>query len=260
MTDNAQARSTAAISACAAIIVAIGLGLSFGIPPVLRALKLHDWALQNLGPHGFYELYIASGFVLIFFAVMAMWRAGLGRALGELGIAHLSPLGCAVCLAAVAAAFGVLFFAGAKWTPQPADYLLIFGVIGPFVEEVLFRGFLFRQMRRWAGAPFWVAAILSSLLFGAGHFEQGDSLADSAMNSAITFAGGVLFCWLVARWGSIWPGFLIHAGLNLLWSVYTLGNNAVGGEMGNIARIATIVVAIALTRRLTTAPPAQPSG
>jgi len=260
MTDTTEARSTAAIVIRSAIIIAIGLALSFGIPPVLRALNLHDWAIKNLGAHGFYVIYIASGFVLIFFAVMAMWRTGLGRALNELAITHLSPLGCAVCLAAVAAAFGVLFFAGAKWTPQPTDSLLVFGVIGPFVEEVLFRGFLFRQMRRWAGAPFWIAAILSSLLFGAGHFEQGDSLANSVVNSAVTFAGGVMFCWLAERWGSIWPGFAIHAGLNLLWSVYTLGNNAVGSEMGNIARIATIVVAIALTRRLTTAPPAQPSG
>jgi membrane protease YdiL (CAAX protease family) len=260
MTDTMEARSTAAIVTRSTIIIAIGLALSFGIPPVLRALGLHDLSKQILGQYGFYELYIASGFVLIFFAVMAMWRVGLGRALVELGIAHLSPLGCLVCLVAVVAAFAVLLLAGAKWTPQPADSLLIFGVIGPFVEEVLFRGFLFRQMRRWAGAPFWVAAILSSLLFGAGHFEQGDSLANAVMNSTITFAGGVLFCWLTERWGSIWPGFMIHAGLNLLWSVYTLGNNAVGGEMGNVARIATIVVAIALTRRLTTTPSAQPSG
>jgi membrane protease YdiL (CAAX protease family) len=260
MTGATDTRSAAARILRSATVVAIALALSFGIPPALHALNLHDWAVKNLGPHGFYELYIASGFVLIFFAVMAMWRAGLGRALVELGIARLSPLGCLVCLAAVAAAFGVLLFAGAKWTPQPADSLLIFGVIGPFVEEVLFRGFLFRQMRRWAGAPFWVAAILASLLFGAGHFEQGDSFANAVMNSAITFAGGVLFCWLTERWGSIWPGFAIHAGLNLLWSVYTLGNNAVGGEMGNIARIATIVVGIALTRRLTTAPSTRASG
>lgn len=235
----------------AALIIAIGLGLSFGIPPLLRALNLHDWSKQAFGEYGFYELYIASGFVVIVVAVMAMWRGGPGRALNELAIAHVSPLGCLCCLAAIAGAYAVLLFAGAKWTPQPADSLLVFGIVGPFVEEALFRGFLFRQMRRWAGVPFWTAAILASVLFGAGHFDQGDSFANAVMNSAITFAGGVLFCWLVERWNSIWPGFVIHAGLNLLWSVYTLGDNAVGGAMGNIARIATIVIALVLTRILT---------
>lgn len=254
MADTAQDRSIASRAAHAALIVAVAFALSFGIPPVLDALHLHDWAKQALGHYGFYELYIASGLVLIFVAVMAMWRAGLVRALAELGITHLSPLGCLCCLAAIAAAFAVLLFAGAAWTPQPADSLLVFGTVGPFVEEVLFRGFLFRQMRRWAGVPFWIAAILSSILFGLGHYDQGTSLADALMNTGVTFAGGVLFCWLTERWNSIWPGFVIHAGLNLLWSVYTLGGNAVGGEMGNLARLATIVVAIAATRRLSRAP------
>lgn len=235
----------------AALIIGIALAMAFGIPPALHALNLHDWSKQAFGPNGFYLLYIASGFVLTVLAVMMMWRAGPRRALNELAIARLSPLGCLCCLAAIAGAYAVLLLAGAKWTPQPANSLLVFGVIGPFVEEVLFRGFLFRQMRRWAGISFWTAAILASVLFGAGHFDQGISFADAVMNSAVTFAGGVMFCWLVERWNSIWPGLVIHAGLNLLWSVYTLGDNAVGGMTGNVARIATIVIAIVLTRLLT---------
>lgn len=241
-TDSLVARSVRAV-----LLVAIAVALTFGIEPALNAIGLHGWAKSVLGHYGFYELYIACEFVLAFAAVMVMWRAGLGHAADELGLAQLSVAGCLSCLLAIAAAFAVLLYAGAKWTPQPFDSLLIFGVVGPFVEEVLFRGFLFRQLRRWAGLPFWMAALLASLLFGAVHFDQGDTLAESLMNSGITFAGGLLFCWLVERWNSIWPGFLIHAGLNLLWSVYTLGDNAVGGEMGNLARLATIVVALAAT-------------
>ncbi|HTQ13020.1 MAG TPA: CPBP family intramembrane glutamic endopeptidase [Rhizomicrobium sp.] len=243
-----QPRSGASQIVRAVVIVAVALALAFGVPPLLRALNLHDWSKQTLGQYGFYELYIACGFGLVVVSAMAMWRAGLPAALRELGIAELSPLGCVCCLGAIAVAFGVLLYAGAKWTPQPWDSLLVFCFIGPFVEEVLFRGFIFRQLRHWVGVPFWIAAVISSLLFGAGHFDQGHSLADAAMNSTITFAGGVLFCWLVERWGSIWPGFVIHAGLNFLWSVYTLGDNAVGGAMGNVARVATVIVALVLTR------------
>ena len=240
-------RSFATMTFRTAVLVAVAVALTFGIEPALNAVGLHGWAKGALGHYGFYKLYIASEFVLVFVAVMAMWRAGLGRALDELGLAHLSVPGVLSCFAAVAAAVAVLLYAGAKWAPQAIDSLLIFGVVGPFVEEVLFRGFLFRQLRRWAGLPFWVAALLASLLFGAVHFDQGDTLANSLMNSGITFAGGVLFCWLVERWNSIWPGFVIHAGLNLLWSVYTLGDNAVGGQMGNLARLATIIVALVAT-------------
>lgn len=229
------------------LIVAIAVALSYGIEPVLNALGLHGWAKATLGRYGFYELYIACEFLLAIAAVAAMWRAGLAQALNELGIVHVSIAGCLSCLLAIVAALCVLLLARAKWTPDSANALIVFGVVGPFVEEVLFRGFLFRQMRRWAALPFWIAALLSALLFGAVHFDQGDTLANSLMNSGITFIGGLLFCWLVERWNSIWPGFIIHAGLNLLWSVYTLGDNAVGGEMGNLARLAAIVVALAAT-------------
>ncbi|HEX4079630.1 MAG TPA: CPBP family intramembrane glutamic endopeptidase [Rhizomicrobium sp.] len=251
MPEMVEPRSGAVRVIRAAVIVGIVLALIFGIPLVLRGLNLHDWSKQTFGPNGFYELFIATEFVVIVLAVIAMWRAGLRRAFGELAIAYLSPLGCLCCLAAIAASCAILLLAGAKWTTQRMDSLLIFGVIGPFVEEVLFRGFLFRQMRRWAGVPFWIAAVLASILFGAGHFYAGHSLANAIVNSTVTFVGGVIFCWMIERWDSIWPGFIIHAGLNLLWSVYTLGDNAVGGTIGNIARIATLVIAIVLTWALT---------
>ncbi|MGH6876042.1 MAG: lysostaphin resistance A-like protein, partial [Rhizomicrobium sp.] len=202
---------------------------------------------HTFGPNGFYELYIACVFVLMLASTMAIWQSGLARALDELAISRLSLWGCLVCLVAIATGLAVLLFAGAKYTPQPVGQLLLFGVIGPYVEEIQFRGFLFRQIRRWCGAPFWLAAVIASLAFGAGHFYAGNSLANALTNSAITFVGGVLFCWLMERWNSIWPGFIIHAGLNLVWSVFALGENAVGGKLGNLARLATLVAMIGLT-------------
>lgn len=247
MVALAQRRSQTVRTIRCAFVLAIGLAASHGIPPLLRALGLHDWSKHTFGPHGFYELYIACVFVLMFVATIAVWRSGLSRALDELAIARLSPRGCLVCLVAVAAEVVVLLLAHGKYAPQPLGPLLMFGVIGPFVEELQFRGFLFRQMRRWGGAPFWVAAVISSLAFGAGHFYAGTSLADAVTNSTITLVGGMLFCWLVERWNSIWPGFIIHAGLNLVWSMFALGNNAVGGELGNLARLVSLVVMIVLT-------------
>ncbi|MGH6889900.1 MAG: lysostaphin resistance A-like protein [Rhizomicrobium sp.] len=247
MAEAAQTHSVPARIFRCALVIAIGIAAARGIVPMLDALGFHDWSKRTFGPNGFYELYIACAFVLMLVSTMALWRSGLARALDELAIARLSPRGCLVCLVAIAAGFAVLLAAGAKYTSQPLGPLLVFGVIGPFVEETQFRGFLFRQMRRWGGAPFWPAAILASLAFGAVHFYAGHSLANALMNSAITFTGGMVFCWLMERWNSIWPGFIIHAGLNLVWSWFALGNNAVGGETGNVARLATIAVTIGLT-------------
>ena len=48
--------------------------------------------------------------------------------------------------------------------------LLVLGVAvtAPIVEELAFRGYLFPALTRWKGP--WVAAVLSSMLFGAAHF------------------------------------------------------------------------------------------
>jgi membrane protease YdiL (CAAX protease family) len=42
-------------------------------------------------------------------------------------------------------------------------------IIGPFAEEIIFRGFLFGGLRRWL--PVWGAILVSGLLFGALHFS-----------------------------------------------------------------------------------------
>lgn len=238
----------------AGLVLATAIVLSIALPDLLRAVGANVWAKQTFGAHGFYELFIAVGLAGVVIATMALWRSGPGRAAGELGIAGFAAVGCAVCLVAILAALCVLLLAGAGYRrPDPAD-ILLFGIAGPFAEEVFFRGFLFRQMRRWSDVPFLHAALVSSLLFGAGHFDQGSSIADSLMNSGITFAGGMMFCWLVERWESVWPGFIIHAGLNVVWTLYTLGDNAVGGTVGNLARLATVAVAIAGTAMLTRRP------
>lgn len=254
MSDTVRSFSVTGAILRAVLVFAIGFALSFAAPDALRAIGANVWARQIFGAHGFYQLYIAVGLAGVVIAAMALWRCGPVQALDELGLAQLAPAGCAVCLAAILAALCVLLFAGARYQPPDPAGILLFGIAGPFVEEVFFRGFLFRQTRRWAGVPFLYAAVASSLLFGAGHFDQGSSLADSLMNTAITFAGGMTFCWLVERWGSVWPGFVIHAGLNVVWTLYALGDNAVGGAMGNVARLATILVAIAGTARLARRP------
>lgn len=78
-----------------------------------------------------------------------------------------------------------------------------------FYEEVLARGFLLTRSRTLlAGA--WGPVLLSSLLFGLGHFYQG------WLGVVQTALVGVVFARLALHWGTLWPVILAHAALNTI--------------------------------------------
>lgn len=79
-------------------------------------------------------------------------------------------------------------------------------LVGPFVEEVFFRGFVFGGLLRRLGLP--VAVILSSLVFAVAHAEI--SLVGPAFLSGSAFA---LIYW---RTGTIWPLILAHTAQNAI--------------------------------------------
>ena len=78
-----------------------------------------------------------------------------------------------------------------------------------FYEEVLARGFLLT--RSWTLLPgTWAPVLLSSALFGLGHFYQG------WLGVVQTALIGVVFARLALHWGTLWPVILAHAALNTL--------------------------------------------
>jgi len=91
--------------------------------------------------------------------------------------------------------------------------LLLFAVgVAPFVEELLFRGLLFR----WLAARFGVGAgiLFSSLLFGAVHLEfSGDGLLFGALGPVAAL--GAVSAWLLHRNGNLWACIGLHATFNL---------------------------------------------
>jgi hypothetical protein len=52
---------------------------------------------------------------------------------------------------------------------------------------------------------------------------------------------------LTERWGNLWPAIVIHAGFDLVWMIFQLGDNAVGDLVANAARLAALAVSIAGT-------------
>lgn len=97
-------------------------------------------------------------------------------------------------------------------TPQGWELLLVFVSLVLFpsiVEELLFRGILFRGLRSSIGTV-WAIAI-SSILFGIAHLEflSGASLNWIAAVDTTIFA--VLLCAVYIRAKSLWPAMMLHA-------------------------------------------------
>lgn len=186
------------------------------------------------------------------------WWAWLGLTRGRPGwsmvvLASLLPM-----------VLGGLALAAFRWppesatTPSAAASTLWRGVVrAPIVEEVLFRGLLIGVVaaalggvgagaRR--GVGFWLNAAAAAALFAVTHVAwTAEGFARGWPTLLVTGAGGAWYVWLLARWGTLWPSMLLHAGMNLGWMLASaggsLGGAGGGGWIENLLRAATITAA-----------------
>ena len=91
---------------------------------------------------------------------------------------------------------------------------VLFGLISPITEEIVFRGLLFNRMRRYY--PVTAAIILSGVLFGVYHGNPVQGVYGTCM--------GILLAYTYERMRSFLIPCLFHAVANLM--VYTLAQNA----------------------------------
>ena len=82
--------------------------------------------------------------------------------------------------------------------------LLLMGIYGPFCEEFVFRGVIYRGYKK-SGSVFW-AILLSALLFGLMHLNFNQAL--------YAFALGILLALLVEATGSLWASVICHMVFN----------------------------------------------
>lgn len=82
-------------------------------------------------------------------------------------------------------------------------------VLPPLAEETLFRGFMLKGLR--AKFPFFIAGIVTSLLFAVGHLEFGGGQPLLWVAGIDTFILSLVLCFIREKTGSIWTGIFIHA-------------------------------------------------
>jgi CAAX protease family protein len=186
--------------------------------------------------------------VLICLLGITVAQRGRPRLRRELGLE--APVGRALAFAWLATlpmsvGFALVSKIGANVTLAA---LLVSTVIAPFAEEVLFRGYIFRQLYRRARWPYWPSVLAPSVLFALLHVYQAESPAELAGILSVTGIGSILLCWVFARWqDNLWAPFAIHASMNFWWELFAVDDTALGGWYANGARLATVALGVLLT-------------
>ena len=86
--------------------------------------------------------------------------------------------------------------------------------VGGYVEELIFRGFLFRAMSK---DDLRTAIIVSAVTFGAGHIVNLANTADIigvVLQICYAIAVGFLYTVIVYKGGSLWPCIASHIFVN----------------------------------------------
>lgn len=167
-----------------AFIYLVTIGLAIGLPWLIKRrrvtaqeLGLHRlplWRDILMAPAGFVVYLIVSGLLMLLVSTLIpSFNANQHQDTGFTGLGQQYEL--------------ILAF-------------ITLVVIAPVAEEVLFRGYLLSQLRKYV--PVWVAVLVTSILFGLIH---------GAWNLAIdTFALSIVLCLLRLTTGSLWASMLLH--------------------------------------------------
>lgn len=130
-----------------------------------------------------------------------------GRAAAATIVAYAGVVGWAVFANAVLPDFFVPESTVPSSVARDSAALALAGlaavIMAPLAEEIFYRGLLFGGMLKWG---FWPAAVVSSAIFSAVHFDPG---------SVVPFLGvGIALCWVYWRGGRLWDAIAFHCFFN----------------------------------------------
>ena len=129
-----------------------------------------------------------------------------------------------------------------NFTPIETFFYILSMLFVGFLEEIIFRGFLFKSICK---NNVKTAIVVSSLTFGFGHIVNlingsGAELMDNFCQVCYAVAIGFLFVTLFHRGKSLWPCIIMHSVFN---SLSAFSNN----EMGELYRIPVAITLIVVS-------------
>ena len=210
--------------------VVVGAGVvvlgTFALAALLAATSLGpESEADSIGLGFFWTAAVLQGVLTLFvvwrFVVRKYrlpWTAlGLRRPSGSYVnllalVALLGSLGFTALYGAVVSALGLDFLLPEPVPEELADrrFFVITAIViagwVPFVEEVLFRGFVFSGLAARYGIL--AGGAISAAVFSVAHLSLGSLLP--------VFVTGILLAWLYHRTKSVWAPMSAHAGQNLI--------------------------------------------
>jgi uncharacterized protein len=134
----------------------------------------------------------------------------MARALPELGKGIAAGAALFFLVAAIAAAAGVYRIAGLGDAANIVLPLISASMMPAIMEELLFRGILFRWLEDFSGS--WATLIVTSALFGLAHSQNPGATLFSTF--AIAVEGGLLLGGSYMLTRSLWMPIGLHAAWN----------------------------------------------
>lgn len=127
-----------------------------------------------------------------------LYGTGLGIGMVTLGYLFMMVLGFAT-------------FEWGQFALSSFTAWLLFFLVQPFFEELLFRGYILRLIERYFST--WAAIIISSILFGLIHAPNENFSYLGLISIALS---GLLMGWLFVRTGTLWA----PTGLHFSWNFF----------------------------------------
>ena len=209
----------------ALVLVAVSIGSAMTLAGVVQSgwLASLDGAQQTLAYFFLYTTPYAVAFLLArVFAAIFGWRIGpsLGFRAFDVSEGVALALGVAIVGRVLSTGWGVAISLLGFEPPaeldvtalMPTDALgivllvALVVIIGPVVEEIIFRGALYPAIRARTGAG--LAMVLSGIVFGLIHVDLLWLVVPTALL-------GIALAWLYERTRSLWVPILCHAVFNL---------------------------------------------
>lgn len=183
--DVADYSSNVLIIGLGAISYGLMLALTVGIP---RWILKQSTSLKELGLTklmSWTEIGVALAGMVTYFILTAVLLIAVRELLPAFDLEQTQDIGISI--------------------PRPgiemALAFLLLVAVGPIVEEVLFRGYLYGKLRT-RGVPFWLTTLVVSVLFGLAHMQWNVGID--------TFALSIVMCATREITGSLWPSILMH--------------------------------------------------
>jgi uncharacterized protein len=128
------------------------------------------------------------------------------------GVAKGLLIGCLLfsALVGIASLAGAYRIVGAGDTSELVKDLAGMAIASAFMEELLFRGILFRWIEAFGGS--WAALAVTSALFGLGHLPNPNATWVSSL--AITVEAGIMLGGAYMLTRSLWLAMGLHAAWN----------------------------------------------